>query len=225
MTAAKIDVWLDCNSFYSRFALLHLRKYAGQLLQHGVDYEVHPVYINGINQGSGNQPPWMLPAKAKYSKFDGKRATNYFGTKSMQPPKGFPLKTLMALRSMCYVKETYPKERYELAISELWTAIWEDGIDVGKPELLASVLRRHFAESDVAEILQAAQEPRFKERLTSNTEEALKTGAFGAPWFMVKNFKGETEPFFGSDRFHYMWDYLEIPHRDFKVLAIGESKL
>ena len=51
------------------------------------------------------------------------------------------------------------------------------------------------------------------------TEHVVKEkGAFGCPWFWVTN--GEIqEPFFGSDRFHYMWDFLEIPHRDLVLKA------
>ena len=50
------------------------------------------------------------------------------------------------------------------------------------------------------EILEAATKPEFKKKLNDNTQIALDHGAFGAPWFWVKNRKGEEEPFFGSDR-------------------------
>lgn len=98
--SAKIDLWVDCNSPYSRFAFLHLRKYAKQLHQHGVEYEVHPVFINGLNAGSGNKPPWMLPAKAAYGKFDAMRAQKYFGTRPMSPPKEFPIKSLLVSKHL-----------------------------------------------------------------------------------------------------------------------------
>jgi glutathione S-transferase kappa 1 len=92
--SAKITAWVDCNSPYSRFAFLHIRKYAAQLAQHGVEYDIQPVFINGLNVGSGNKPPWTLPAKAKYGEFDGQRAQNFFGTGKMSAPPEFPVKTL-----------------------------------------------------------------------------------------------------------------------------------
>lgn len=119
---------------------------------------------------------------------------------------------------MCYVKSTYPKEQYESAFLELWTALWEEGLDIGDPEKLADVLRRHFSGSDVETILCAGQDEKWKSQLSANTEKALSCGAFGAPWFWARNTSGQEEPFFGSDRFHYMWRFLEIPHRDFEVL-------
>lgn len=48
----------------------------------------------GIMQGSGNTPPWKLEAKAKYSKFDSKRAQAYFG-KSFSTPPNFPIMSLL----------------------------------------------------------------------------------------------------------------------------------
>lgn len=36
--------------------------------------------------------------------------------------------------------------------------------------------------------------------LVAETEKVLGLGAFGSPWFWVRNAKGEQEPFFGSDR-------------------------
>jgi hypothetical protein len=53
----------------------------------------------------------------------------------------------------------------------------------------------------VAEILKAASEKEWKDKLLANTQRALDLGAFGAPWFWVRNWEGKEEPFFGSDRY------------------------
>jgi len=124
---------------------------------------------------------------------------------------------------MCYVKATFSKDQYERAFLEFWTAAWEEGLNLGDPQQLASVYRRHFSEQEIAKILQAGQEVKWKAQLSSHTEKALSYGAYGAPWFWVRNSKGQEEPFFGSDRFHYMWQYLDIPHRDFEVLERGHK--
>lgn len=79
--------------------------------------------------------------------------------------------------------------------------MWERGIDVSKPELLASVLSKRFSESQVREIIDLANSPEYKQLLNDKTKEALDRGAFGCPWYWVTNSKGEEEPFFGSDRY------------------------
>lgn len=47
----------------------------------------------------------------------------------------------------------------------------------------------------------AAETKEWKDKLLANTQEALDQGAFGAPWFWVRNAEGKEEPFFGSDRY------------------------
>jgi 2-hydroxychromene-2-carboxylate isomerase len=79
--------------------------------------------------------------------------------------------------------------------------MWEDGVDVSKPDLLSRVLSKRFPEADVKAILEKANSAPYKQRLNDNTKEALDRGAFGCPWFFVRNSKGEEEPFFGSDRY------------------------
>jgi glutathione S-transferase kappa 1 len=101
---------------------------------------------------------------------------------------------------MVFAKATFTREQYEAAFGELWVGMWEQGLDVSKPELLAEVLGRHFEKEDVKRILAAANMAEWKQKLLDNTQRALEKGAFGAPWFWVRNGKGEEELFFGSDR-------------------------
>lgn len=78
--------------------------------------------------------------------------------------------------------------------------MWQQGQDVSKPDLLAKLLQQHFREDEVKKILESANSASYKQLLNDKTKEALDRGAFGCPWFFVRNSKGEEEPFFGSDR-------------------------
>jgi 2-hydroxychromene-2-carboxylate isomerase len=102
---------------------------------------------------------------------------------------------------MCYVKAKYPPGTYEKAFLSLFRAIWVvPHRDLSKPELLRQTLLETFAPDEADVILAAGSDAEWKSKLTANTEKVLKQGAFGAPWFWVKNGKGVEEPFFGSDR-------------------------
>lgn len=79
--------------------------------------------------------------------------------------------------------------------------MWKNGKDVSKPETLAETLQSNFSPDETKTILSSANGAVFKQRLNDNTKEALDRGAFGAPWFWVRNGKGAEEPFFGSDRY------------------------
>ncbi|GME38043.1 putative dsba family oxidoreductase protein [Neofusicoccum parvum] len=221
----KIDAYLDCVSPYSYFALLYLLKNRDALASHGIDVEFSPVFLGGINVGSGNKPPWTLPAKAGYGAFDNKRAKAYFDCPNIKTPDFFPILSLLPQRCMAYVKDTFPQEKYEASFRELFVAMWEQGLDLSKPELMADALSRHFSHDEVKRIMEGANSAEYKKKLSDNTQKALDLGAFGCPWFWVRNDKGEEEPFFGSDRFHYMWRYLGIPFNDIQIQEKGKAKL
>lgn len=78
--------------------------------------------------------------------------------------------------------------------------MWENGKDVSKPEVLVEVLQQRLKDDEAKEVMAKANSPPYKQRLNDNTKQALDHGAFGCPWFFVRNAKGEEEPFFGSDR-------------------------
>ncbi len=102
--------------------------------------------------------------------------------------------------------------------------MWYGHIDVSTPENLAIALRDAgvFSDTEVADIIAGAARPEIKQELTATTERVVKElGAFGCPWFWVSDGKGRQEPFFGSDRFHFMWDYLGLSHRDLEL--VGEK--
>lgn len=103
--------------------------------------------------------------------------------------------------------------------------MFDSHLDISKPEYLEKALEKVFESTEVKTILEAAAQPEIKGQLAQMTETVVKKfGAFGCPWFWVYDGKGNAEPFFGSDRFHFMWDYLEIPHRDLE-LNVNSSKL
>jgi glutathione S-transferase kappa 1 len=99
-----------------------------------------------------------------------------------------------------YIKEAHP-QKFVQAFLEIFRGMWEDGLDVSKPDLLAQVLSKRFGEGDVNGILEKANSAPYKQQLNDNTKEALDLGAYGCPWHILRNSKGEEEPFFGSDRY------------------------
>ncbi|KAM3068806.1 hypothetical protein ACMFMG_010974 [Clarireedia jacksonii] len=226
-----IDCYLDCSSFYSYAALTHLRKNREVLLTHDVTVNFIPVFLGGINHGSGNVPPWTLPAKARYSKFDSARTKLYHGLPDLQPSPFFPPVTLLPQRALCFIKSAYPSEIFESTWLEFFNALWvppQKNITV--PETFKEFLTGlgTFTPEQVAEIMQKATEKEWKDKLLANTKEALDRGAFGAPWLWVRNGEGKEEPFFGSDRFHFIWMFLGVEFRDIEIVRgskRGKAKL
>ncbi len=108
--------------------------------------------------------------------------------------------SLLPQRALCYIKEAHNQQLIPVFL-DLFQQMWENGKDLSKPEILAEVLHLRFKDDEVNDILEKANSPPYKQRLNDNTKEALDLGAYGCPWFIVRNSKGSEEPFFGSDRY------------------------
>ncbi|KIM80311.1 hypothetical protein PILCRDRAFT_822436 [Piloderma croceum F 1598] len=221
----KIDCYFDCTSFYSYLAFKHLLKNRDTLKSYAVEVEFHPVFLGGINVMSGNKPPWTLPAKATYGVFDTERAKRYFGTQDIRTPEFFPILSILPQRAMLYIKAHYPAPQFEAAFFSYFPALWvPPQSDLSKPTNLHTLLVQNFTSTQADEIIAGAGTPEFKQKLTDITKMVVeKQGAFGCPWFWVTNSEGKSEPFFGSDRFHFMWEFLGLPWQDIKLLSQDEA--
>ncbi|KAF2756417.1 DSBA family oxidoreductase [Pseudovirgaria hyperparasitica] len=207
----QIDAYLDCVSPYSYFGFVYLIRNRAILTSHDVEVNLIPVFLGGINRATGNKPPGSLPARGAYLQWDLLRAKIAFGRPQLTTPSFFPNLTLLPQRAMVFVKDNYPESKVVAMYNELWVAMWEQSIDISKVDALTEVFSRHFQQEDVIKILEAADTTEIKEKLNENTRTALERGAFGCPYMWIRNQDGKEEPFFGSDRFHYVWDFLSIP--------------
>ncbi|KAK4217938.1 glutathione S-transferase kappa 1 [Rhypophila decipiens] len=255
----RIDCYLDIVSYYSYLAFLDLVKNREALASHSVEVEFHPVLLGGINKGSGNKPPWTLPAKAVYGAYDAKRAIDRFPGLKISFPKDLMAvaHSVVPLRALHFIKVTYPQQTFETTLHYLMYRFWSaPNLDLSKAENvvkslseipanfrgyldgdIASTVRQPitaenssskplFSPAEIQKIMQATSESEFKDRLKDKTQEALDKGAFGAPWMWVTNSQGKGEPFFGSDRFDFIYRYLDLPVQRLALLpAKNEAKL
>ncbi|KAK5681515.1 hypothetical protein LTS10_006047 [Elasticomyces elasticus] len=205
MATKKIECFIDCVSPYSYYAFVFLKKNRDLLEKHGVEVEFVPVFLGGINVGTGNKPPGELPAKAKYSTFDSKRAQKYFGL-SFETPSFFPILSLRVnhyptrmfidlatvtdryvqpQRSLIYAKANYTRSLYETLWLSCFRAMWNQHLDLSIPANMLTAIKNSFPDpKDVEAVMKSSDIPEIKKQLTANTEHAFKDcGAFGAPWF------------------------------------------
>ncbi|KAF3482076.1 uncharacterized protein GIQ15_04835 [Arthroderma uncinatum] len=174
-----------------------------------------------------NKPPWTLPAKAAYGQFDRVRASKHFGVDDFEVPPFFPPLTILPQRCATYIKQNYPRDRFESTFLLYWQYMFFKHIDLSKPEGMIELLKEaKYSSQEIERILASTKTDEIKKALTDRTQEALDRGAFGAPWFWVKNNEtGKEEPFFGSDRFHFMWEFLGVPFDDVKIRPAQKAKM
>ncbi|KAF1975566.1 glutathione S-transferase kappa 1 [Bimuria novae-zelandiae CBS 107.79] len=224
MAGGKITAYLDCMSPFSYFALVHLEKNRAVLEAHGIEIDIVPVWLHGIMASSGNKPPWSLPIKQRYFNLDTRREQHHFGLPTMTTPSFYPIISLLPQRALVYIKSTYPSH-YSQVFLDIYAALFQHHEDVSNPEILSAVLERsgRFSKEEVERVLEKAKSPEVKQKLSENTKEAAEQGAFGCPWFWIRNARGEEEPVFGSDRFYYMWEFLGLPWRDVEILPPAQT--
>ncbi|KAI6783856.1 Dihydrofolate reductase-like protein [Emericellopsis cladophorae] len=230
----RIDAYVDVASFFSYVAFHELRQNLETLQSHGVTVEFHPVLIAAINNLSGNKPPWVVPAKGKYLAIDSRRAAERVGLTNLKTPEDFVKRalTVSTQRALHFVKQHYSHEILVATTATLMAKFWTPPhVNLTIDENLAQVLRevtdggeqgnRVFTQDDVERIMKGREE--MKERLKNTTQKAVELGAFGAPWLWVTNDSGKSQPFFGSDRFNHVYEFLGVPHQD--VALLPPSKL
>ncbi|RYP90416.1 hypothetical protein DL770_003448 [Monosporascus sp. CRB-9-2] len=244
----RIEVYQDIASFYSYVAFVKLLKNKPLFDQHSIEIVIHPVLIAAIAAGSGNKPPWTVPAKATYGKLDMERAKRAVGLPEASMPGDLMVlgRMQIPLRALHYVRDRFPPEAYLATFHYLFHAFWALHLDITSAEVLEKALgevpsgfagkgtgdaaRPLFTSAQVGEVMRAAGSQPYKDALKNATDEALHRGAFGCPWLWVTNAEGKAEPFFGSDRWHDIYEFLGLPYQDVALLPprepeVADSKL
>ncbi|KAK0621189.1 thioredoxin-like protein [Bombardia bombarda] len=237
----RIDCYLDIVSFYSYLAFLDLLKNRDLLKSYAIEVDFRPVLLGAINVGSGNKPPWTLPAKAHYGKYDAQRALARFPGLALSFPADLMAVSMTATpnRALHYIKRNFPPQTFHTALHHLLYTFWSPpNVNLSRPENVAKALSEVsvgfdgnsskgtplFTAQEVQTIMQAASSAEYKDLLKATTQEALERGAFGAPWLWVTNEAGVAEPFFGSDRFHFVYKFLGLPFQEVMLLPASSSE-
>ena len=110
----------------------------------------------------------------------------------------FPPVTIQVQRGAIAAQELKIfKEYFECVIS----AMWEKDKNISDIEVLKEVLAE--ANLDVESIIEIVLSQACKDKLISNTDDAVKRGSFGVPTFFY-----DDQIFFGKDHLHQLEEYI-----------------
>lgn len=101
------------------------------------------------------------------------------------------------------------QSRVVQALDQLSAKFWTNHDEIHKPEVFLPVLESILGSEDVQRLAEAAPN-KGKEILTQNTEQAFQSQAFGLPWMICTNAKGETESFWGVDHLGLVVSFLGL---------------
>ncbi|MBI1405401.1 MAG: 2-hydroxychromene-2-carboxylate isomerase [Caulobacter sp.] len=160
----------------------------------GATLNVVPCLLGGLFKATGNQAPFTafagVKGKMDYEMLESRRFVAKHGLGKFRMNPHFPINTLIIMRAFVAAGLEGVGERYMPVVLK---AMWEDGENMGDPEVVARVLTDGGL--DAAALLERAQSHEVKSTLMNNTQAAADRGAFGIPTFFV----GE-EMFFGKER-------------------------
>ncbi|KAI0101016.1 thioredoxin-like protein [Nemania sp. FL0031] len=242
-----IDFYTDLNSIYGYLGFIHVLEHLEALRSYGVGVDFHPVYLPDLQQRSGNRVIWTVKARQHWlENYELPRSKRDFGVPEANPPDSdlnnlFRVgQTQLPLRALLAVRKLHSVRVYNSVWHWLYRSFWTPPQQCIKDEApLREALQdmpldfssgvhdnesRQFSSGEVDGIISLAKEQKTKEQLRKNTDEALRQGAFGAPWMMVRNSAGVVEPFFGSDRFAQMYEFLGLSYSPLKLLPPPKPK-
>ena len=152
-----------------------------------------PILLGGVFKATGNNPPASVPAKGKYMMVDLQRYADKYKVPYKRNPY-FPVNTLSLMRGAVSYQEEGDFLKY---INVMFKNMWIDPKNLNDDEVLKKVLTDNSF--DIEDFMKRISDQNVKNKLISNTENAVKRGAFGAPTIFVGD-----EMFFGQDRMEFI---------------------
>ena len=168
----------------------------GVIERTGANLKLRPMFLGGVMQVTGNQPPGMVPAKGKYMNRDLTRQCKRYGLTLHFNPH-FPMMNTRVLTGATLRLGDEPdlqKRVFDAGWKHVWTR--PDGINIGDEAQFKAAFSSEGLDAD--RLWALGTDPETKKLLRANTEEAVERGAFGAPTLFVGD-----EMFFGHDRLDY----------------------
>jgi 2-hydroxychromene-2-carboxylate isomerase len=180
--------------FGSPNAYLAMKSLPELLDRTGADLLITPCLLGGIFKATGNKAPMIqyadAPAKLAYENLEMQRFIEKHGLSKFRINPHFPVNTLTIMRGAIVADDEGVLDDYIDAVNR---AMWEDGLKMDDPEMIASFLSANGFDGPA--LLARTQEPEIKAKLVANTEAAVTRGVFGIPTFFVGD-----AMFFGKDR-------------------------
>ena len=187
-----VEFYFDLGSPYSYLAYYHLLQMAER---QEIQIVYKPILLGGVFKATGNRSPIEIPVKGAYSILDMQRWAEYYHI-PMQMNPHFPMNTLTLMRILTGVQLLH-LEKFEQVLKLLFDAMFGTPQNLNEPTVLAEVLKS--SGFSVEDIMSMVQSEVVKQKLITETEQAIQRGIFGAPTFFVGD-----EMYWGQDRLHFV---------------------
>ncbi len=137
------------------------------------------------------KPLFKIPMVKDYSSRDLDR-TARFEDIPFNVPSPFPIATVVACRAYYWLAEQDSSVAKQFA-QQLFRSYFIENKTISKTDVVIEIASQ--VSVDTAKLTAALKDPDIKASVRTATEESIKKGVFGSPFFLV-----DGEPFWGHDR-------------------------
>jgi 2-hydroxychromene-2-carboxylate isomerase len=197
MSKAPVEFYFDFNSPYGYIAAHMIDDIAAK---HGRSVDWKPFLLGAVFKVTGAVPLPHVPMKGDYSRHDFARSARFHKV-AYNPPEDFPFSPTAASRAVYWAKAQDPARARDMGLA-LFTAALGEGKNISGPDAVVAIATA--AGFDGAALATGLQDPAIKEKLMTETNEAIDRNVFGSPYFIV-----DGEGFWGCDRLDMVDRWLE----------------
>lgn len=186
-----IEFFFDCSSPWTYLAFHNIQPLAAELNE---PIEWKPVLVGGIFNSVNSSVYAMreqpVPSKMNYMMKDLQDWAKLANLKICMPPKVFPVNSVKAMRACLWLA---PQGKLVAFATAVFEAYWLRDEDISQDDVLINICEHLGIDSKA--LLDGITHADIKKQLKSNTEEAIKRGAFGSPTLFLGD-----DMYFGNDR-------------------------
>lgn len=188
MSENTVEFWFEFASTYSYPAAMRVESVARQ---YGRSIRWKPFLLGPIfqAQGWGDSPFNLYPIQGRYMWRDLARICAELDLPLVKPTT-FPRNGLLAARVACVGHDAAWLPTF---VRNVFTANFVHDLDIAQPEVVLGCLDTLAPDPQL--VLATASRADAKAQLRANTEQAIASGIFGAPSFLIGQ-----ELFWGNDR-------------------------
>ena len=193
-----VKLYYDVLSPYAWFGFESLCRYQKPW---NLDLQLKPLSLGHIMKESGNKPPGMNPFKGSMLARDVQRAGEMMHLPYV-PLTNFAdsvfIKGSTSAMRVLAAAQIHSPDHLEELTRQLWLSLYSRQEDITDNQI---ILKCCQLAGEGEELMEQSKSGGAKQQMIDNTNEALQSKCFGAPWFTTVNPKsGRVEKFFGHDR-------------------------
>ncbi len=184
----KIECWFDFGSGYAYFGAHDLCDVADR---HGIPIVWRPNLLKEAFALTGATGLSETPLKSDYALLDWQRIARLKGM-TFNPVEGPRRSSLLVLRSFYWIEKNAPEKTREFVL-ETFDTYYAQARDYSDPSVVGDIVDGLGLSR--AQVADGANDPEIKATARDFSDEAIRRGIFGSPYFVV-----DGEPFWGWDR-------------------------